>query len=167
MSLQKLIRNYADYNLWANKTLVAWLKVKPAEISDATVASGFPTIAKTIAHVRSTEIFWYTLLLETPLQPVFSEGFNGNNMELMIAFVDQSEQFRDYVRSLSETQLEEPTILDQPWMKGRQPRYELIQHCINHSTYHRGQIITMARMLGESDPPMTDYNYYNMVVIAK
>src|SRR4051812_21943643 len=113
MSLQNLIRNYADFNLWANKTLADWLESKPAEVVDGTVASGFATIAKTIAHIRSTQIFWLTLLQLSPEQPSFREGFKGNREELMTAFVDQSEQFRKYVHSLSATDLEEIAILDQ------------------------------------------------------
>jgi len=48
-----------------------------------------------------------------------------------------------------------------------QLKYQLLlmpQHCINHGTYHRGQIITIARNIGITDPPTTDYNYYNMVL---
>jgi uncharacterized damage-inducible protein DinB len=33
---------------------------------------------------------------------------------------------------------------------------------MNHSTYHRGQIITIGRNLGFTDAPMTDYNFYNI-----
>jgi len=34
-------------------------------------------------------------------------------------------------------------------------------HVINHGTYHRGQIITMARSLGVTHGiPKTDYNLY-------
>jgi uncharacterized damage-inducible protein DinB len=36
-------------------------------------------------------------------------------------------------------------------------------HCMNHSTYHRGQIVTMGRNLGFTDAPMTDYNFYNVM----
>ncbi len=34
-------------------------------------------------------------------------------------------------------------------------------HVFNHSTYHRGQIVTIGRGLGYKDAPMTDYNFYN------
>jgi len=31
---------------------------------------------------------------------------------------------------------------------------------MSHSTYHRGQIITIGRNLGMTDAPMTDFNFY-------
>ena len=40
------------------------------------------------------------------------------------------------------------------------PQPDMIQHCLNQSTYHRGQIVTIARKIGLTDPPMTDYILY-------
>jgi uncharacterized damage-inducible protein DinB len=164
MSLQKLMTNYAGFNLWANGTLVQWLQTKPAELLDKEVPSSYPSIIGTIVHIWNTEVFWLQVLQATTPPPVFTDGFEGSNEDAMRVFVSQSEKFAYYVRSLSENELLEVCELDAPWMKGQQPRYEFIQHCLNHSTYHRGQIITIARNLGLTDPPMTDYNYYNMAI---
>jgi uncharacterized damage-inducible protein DinB len=34
---------------------------------------------------------------------------------------------------------------------------DMIHHCMNHQTFHRGQIITMARQLGLTEFPRTDF----------
>lgn len=49
-----------------------------------------------------------------------------------------------------------------PSEKGEKPRYEFLHHCLNHSTYHRGQVVTIGRNVSLCDAPMTDFNYYNM-----
>ena len=67
-----------------------------------------------------------------------------------------------YVKKLSGTDLEKVVKLDAPWAKGELARYEFIQHMINHSTYHRGQLVTMGRVLGITDAPGTDYNFFNL-----
>jgi uncharacterized damage-inducible protein DinB len=36
----------------------------------------------------------------------------------------------------------------------------IIHHVMNHSTYHRGQLVTMGRELGFMDPPKTDFMQY-------
>jgi uncharacterized damage-inducible protein DinB len=36
---------------------------------------------------------------------------------------------------------------------------ELIKHITNHSTYHRGQIVLLLRLLGHA-PPATDYRLF-------
>lgn len=164
MSLQKLMCNYADFNLWANKTLSEWLKTKPADLLDKEVPSSFPTIAKTVVHIWDTERFWLSVLKEEPPKPSFRQhAFEGTNEEAFTGLLNESEEFSKYIHSINDAELEKECYLDTPWVKGQLPKYEFIQHCMNHSTYHRGQIITIGRNVGITDAPMTDYNFYNMV----
>jgi uncharacterized damage-inducible protein DinB len=80
--------------------------------------------------------------------------------QVMNDLIDQSLEFSNYVGSLGELQLQDEVALITPWFESNQPRVEYIHHCMNHSTYHRGQLITIGRNLGFSDAPMTDYNFY-------
>jgi uncharacterized damage-inducible protein DinB len=44
-------------------------------------------------------------------------------------------------------------------LQGRRWEYSLahmMQHVVNHSSYHRGQVVTLLRQLGRAPPP-TDY----------
>lgn len=41
-----------------------------------------------------------------------------------------------------------------------QKAFEMVHHCMNHSTYHRGQLLMMARQLGLKNLPSTDMIYY-------
>jgi len=46
-------------------------------------------------------------------------------------------------------------------LKGEYSRAELTQHCINHSTYHRRQLITIARSIGiDKNLPSTDFFFF-------
>jgi len=38
-----------------------------------------------------------------------------------------------------------------------QPVREVLLHVFNHSTFHRGQLVTMMRQLGETNIPATDF----------
>ena len=38
------------------------------------------------------------------------------------------------------------------------PHWQMIMHCMNHSTYHRGQIITMLRELRIATIPAIEYD---------
>ncbi len=160
MSLQKLMNTYADYNLWANKTLIAWLKTKPNELLNKEVSSSFPSIIKTFAHLWDTERFW--ILVLKGANPSW-KSFEGANEEIESGLLKQSEDFSNYVHTLTESDMLEDCSLDTPWAKGQLPKYEFIQHCFNHGAYHRGQIISIGRTLGLTDAPNTDYNYYNMM----
>ena len=163
MSLQKLMTNYAEFNLWANTMYADWLKIKPEALLHQEVASSYPSIILTVMHIWDTERFWLSIL-KNEIPEKFTQDIPKNYLDSFSGLVNQSHAFHKYVNSLSENELTEECKLDMPWMKGQVPRYEFIQHCLNHSTYHRGQIVTIGRNIGFTDPPMTDYNYYNMVV---
>ncbi len=162
MSLEKLMHNYAEYNVWANQTIANWLGTKPLALLQKEVASSFPSVIKTLSHLLDTEKFWLGILQGSARQPW--QEFTGNDAEVIPKLLKQSESFCTYVKSLHEAELLGPCEIDAPWVKGQMPKYEFIQHCITHGAYHRGQIITIARNVGITDPPMTDYNYYNMVI---
>ena len=34
--------------------------------------------------------------------------------------------------------------------------WEMLQHVVNHASYHRGQVTTMLRQLGAEPPPSQD-----------
>jgi len=166
MSLQKLMQNCAEFNLWANQVYAAWLGAKPSELLYKEIPSSYPSIMLTLMHIKDTERFWLSQLKSLPPTP-FDQEFAATITEALSDLVKQSELFRDYISSQTEANFEETFKLDMPWMKGEVSRYEIIQHCLNHSTYHRGQIVTIGRNFGITDPPWTDYNYYNMVIRTK
>jgi uncharacterized damage-inducible protein DinB len=162
-TLGSLIREYAVYNAWAAKRLVDWLKTKPVDLIEWEVASSFPSIRHTLVHIWDTQRFWLAVFQQTDMPQSYRKGYDGTTAELLEGFFAQSEEMSRYVLSLSEEQIIEACELKTPWVSGILPRYEFIQHCINHSTYHRGQVVTIGRQLGFTDAPMTDYNYYKMI----
>lgn len=165
MSLKKLMHNYADYNLWANQTLTDWLSKKSFDLLQKEVPSSYPSVLKTLSHLWDTENFWLAILQGSPKQPW--QEFSGDEKEIVPGLLKQSQAFSNHVKSLNEIALLELCSIDAPWVRGQMPKYEFIQHCINHGAYHRGQVITIARNVGITDPPMTDYNYCNMVIKSK
>ena len=167
MSLQKLMINYASYNLWANQRLIDYVSTKPEENLHAEVKSSYPGILKTFHHIFVVEEFWLDVISQTGKAPEWP-NFEGLEKDVVFsAVIQQSEAILRYVKSLSEAALSEIIPLDTPWVKGELERYEFIQHLFNHSTFHRGQVVTIGRVLGFTDAPMTDYNYFNMATVKR
>ena len=164
MDIQQLMTNYAAYNRWANETLCNWLAQYPVAIIEQTVPSSFNSAAATIVHLLETETFWLSFLRAAPHGQGQWQSIRCATAEALTRLPAQSAECAAYVGACTPQQLTQPCPLNQPWMQGVLPRYEYIQHCMNHSSYHRGQVITIARLTGLTDPPNTDYNYYNMVV---
>jgi len=165
-AFQNLLTDYAVYNAWANRQLVDWLGTKPVERMEEEVPSSFPTIKKTLLHIYKTQLFFLDVIkkqqksYDEDAASFYEEDPVMTVPQLFDHIVGQSEALASFVQILNEDGLLEKVRTTTPWFASDQPRYELIQHCMNHSTYHRGQIITVGRNLGMTDAPMTDFNFY-------
>lgn len=162
MSLQKLIHNYASYNSWANSKYYDWLRGIDETLLYKKVPSSFNSIDKTIQHILKAQLFWTDFIALRHISNfdwLFNQNQAQNNLlQLKNQSVDMKNEFLTY----SEEELMEFITLNESWAKNKLSRYEYIMHVINHSTFHRGQMLTIARGLGIQDSlPSTDYNFFN------
>lgn len=156
-----LMKNYANYNLWANKTLVNWLRTKPESLLEQEVASSFSSVKKTLAHILQTQQYWLSIISRDQRELTF-EGSHGSLDEVMTTIVQQSETFAAFVDAMTAEDVTDPTLVVSQWFQCNFANFEYIMQVMNHSTYHRGQITSIGRGLGFTDAPMTDYNFYNI-----
>lgn len=161
MSLKNLTNDLTAYNVWANHQIIVWIKDKSPEILTQKIPSSFSTIKSTFLHIWNAERFWLSFLKHLEFEP-FRKEFDENFEAFFEGIINQSLKFETFAHSLTEEQLEENRTIDTPWLKGTLPVYDYIQHAMNHSTYHRGQLITMGRMLGLENPPNTDFTNYKI-----
>jgi uncharacterized damage-inducible protein DinB len=155
-----LMKNYAGYNLWANATLVNWLRTKPADILEREVPSSFSSIKSTIVHIWNTQRYWLSIIKRS--EPEGFDAFDGTLEDAFKGLVEHSDEFAEYINEMTEGGIEGNTPVSSPWFQCDFQNFEYIMQCMNHSTYHRGQIVTIGRNLGFTDAPMTDYNFYNI-----
>ncbi|HVI45719.1 MAG TPA: DinB family protein [Chitinophaga sp.] len=159
-TIASLMKNYANYNSWANSRLVEWLRSKPAHVLEQEVPSSFNTIKQTVLHILQAQCYWLCMIKRQSFDTV--TDFNCSLEEAFAGIVEQSAAMADYVNNMTAEHIEEVTSIVSPWFRSDFENFEYILHCMNHSTYHRGQIVTMAHNLGVTEAPMTDYNYYNV-----
>ncbi len=157
VTVSSLIKKSASYNLWANSQLVGFLRTKPKSDLDIEVPSSFSSLRKTLYHIHSTEVFWLSVVQESVFTPP-SEDMTIS--ELLDATLTTSEELLSFIISLSDEEIQKEVLFSSPWAESTRSRFDFIHHVINHSTYHRGQLITIGRNLGYADAPMTDYNFY-------
>ena len=162
MSLQKLMRNYADYHVWVTRQYIDWLSAKPQELLHKEIPSSFPSIIKTLNHIWATDEYWYSIIAETSdyAKRYYVEKLETG--EVLKGVLNRAELLSQLIKSYSEEELEKRVKIVNQWFECELPKYEYIQHVINHGTYHRGQIVTIGRNIGITDAPMTDYNFYNV-----
>jgi len=162
MSLQKLIHNYSSYNAWANSKYADWLQTIEEELLYKTIPSSFNSIDHTVQHMLRVQKFWVAFITQQDVSNLdwsVKENQAGNNLTEL---KNQSRDMKNKFLTYTDHELNDLIELNMPWAKNKLNRYEYMMHAINHSTFHRGQIITMARGLGITENiPSTDYNFFH------
>jgi len=155
MSVKKIISGYVYYNHWANQTLTEWLKTLDNNFLTKETRSSFPTIDFTLQHMKNAQNFWLSITREIE-RPDETIKINLTH-EVVHELLDSSQQMIDVFTAYTEEELQQPVQSDNMTRN----RYEFILHMINHNSYHRGQIVTMARGFGVvNNIPETDYEAF-------
>jgi uncharacterized damage-inducible protein DinB len=156
-----MLKYYTQFNLWANTEMIAWLRKYPEELMEKDVASSFPGIKLTYLHLWGAEDVWLKRLQNLPVNSILSADYQGSTKDVFEGALRISAQFNDFVQQMSPADFEE--ICDFKLLNGTadsRAKAFMIQHCMNHSTYHRGQVVTLGRQLGMTEPPSTDFMRY-------
>ncbi len=159
--MKQLLKNYAVYNRWANEQLCAAILQMDEHLHQQIVNSSFPNLYATVLHIWDAESIWLQRMKKHEQMLIPSKQFNPTMKEAVNGWLEQSAQLILYVDSLTERDLQQE--FDYKNIKGqafRSPYWQTIHHVFNHSTYHRGQLVTMMRELGETVVPATDFIFW-------
>jgi uncharacterized damage-inducible protein DinB len=153
-----ILKSYAAYNRWANEQFAAWLREATEAQIHMEIESSFNTLHKTLLHLWNAEHGWLQTLKREPWSSAPGSVPDVPLQALLEGFLKTSADFEAYVHGLSP----EDFASTRPFGRnGAQVTVEdIAHHVFNHATYHRGQVITMGRQAGLSEPPRTDYIYY-------
>lgn len=157
MYLQPLTTRFLRYNRWANERLTSWLLTLDRTILYTQTGSSFGTIDRTLQHILAAETFWYSILVKGQI-PEFDQAEREQAIDSVAAdLVLRSQELLHALSNLTDQQLLERIKASD----SSQSRYEYILHVVNHSSYHRGQVVTLCRALGVTgEIPVTDYDAY-------
>ncbi|MFD2905821.1 DinB family protein [Sphingobacterium anhuiense] len=162
MSLKTLMTNSVDYNIWVTEQLINWLGNYPVELLQKECPSSFNSIAKTVKHISDTQLYWSSMIRETQT-PSFEYMATTVDIEReMENLVNEAKLLAAYVKGNYEA-MNDPLLIESEWFSSNFPKYEYLQHLIIHTTYHRGQIVTIGHHVGVSKAPMMDYNFWNVM----
>ena len=157
--MKKLLNDYTTYNVWANRKVTQLLKENRSLIKKKTNSS-FDTLASTVQHIWFAEEIWLSRL-EGSTRALASSYFNGKNKELLDAFEYCSIAFHHFVSNQPKDFFSNIChFKTSEGVEYGKTNREIILHCMNHSTQHRGQIITMLRQLGATKMASLDYMDY-------
>lgn len=166
--MKEYLVTLAHYNLWANRRIISVMPNDEA-LFDAEAASSFTSLRKTLLHIWDAQLIWLYRLQDKQIAKVPSEIFEGSVTELCNALLAQSEEFYLFLDAQLPTYPEKSihysTLKGDPFVSSAQ---DVVSHCMNHSTFHRGQLITQLHQLGIHELISTDMiTYYRTMKEVK
>jgi uncharacterized damage-inducible protein DinB len=147
--MNRLLIEYTRYNVWANNEWKTLLEQQPEEVLLRPAVSSFPNILKTVEHLWGAEWLWLERLQGRSHSKFPAGDFARTPQEVLSVWVQTSKDFSAFAERQLPNFFEQ--ILAYSNLKGDKfssPADEMIHHCMNHSTYHRGQLTTLARQAG-------------------
>lgn len=153
--MKEIILHYTQYNLWANKKFVDLLKQVELVLLDREAKSSFSSIRKTMQHIWGAEEIWYKRLNGEP--PSAFPQPDDDFYEFIKKCLARSESFIDLIQGWNENHLQ--AVRSYKDLRGNSHAnnyWHMVMHCMNHSTFHRGQVVTMLRGVDETSIPATD-----------
>jgi uncharacterized damage-inducible protein DinB len=144
---QQEIQLLFDYDKWADLKLLEAVAVLTEDQYKKDLGSSFGGIHGTLVHIFSADRVWLDRWMGKTPSPLKAEHLP--TIEVLkkqwdIYHFDVS----SFIRSLTEEKVNGLlTYLDFKGNTYAQPLCQQMQHKVNHSSYHRGQIIMMLRQL--------------------
>ncbi|MFC7393779.1 DinB family protein [Scopulibacillus cellulosilyticus] len=154
-----------DYHLWANKRVFEHIKELPSDIYHKEIQSVFPSISEVLVHIYTVDTLWLSVMsgesfdqIKALVERLQGETKGKTIEEMETMFSGISKQYKAFFDGQKD--LDKEITCEHPQFGRLETRLsELVQHVVNHGTYHRGNITAMLRQFGYSGVP-TDYIFY-------
>ena len=148
------------YSRWANGTVLKTAATLSPEQLNQKLGGSFPSVRETLVHLMGGEWIWLRRWKGvSPTAPLSAAEFTDLD-SIKMRWRDIETEQMDFVAQVTDASLKEP--LKYVNLKGQSFEYPLgrvMQHLVNHGTYHRGQVTNFLRQLG-AQPVSTDLLVY-------
>jgi uncharacterized damage-inducible protein DinB len=150
-----------DFHYWArDRVLDAVSQLTPEEYTRE-LGSSFPSVRDTLVHLFSAEWNWCQRWHGTSPTAMLDPHDYPDLQVLAVAWRIQEQRMRAYLASLDASEIAKES--DYNALNGQPQRsvfWHMLQHVVNHGSYHRGQIATMLRQLGAAPAQSVDLITY-------
>jgi uncharacterized damage-inducible protein DinB len=157
----------SDYNIWANNSVCNWLEKITDEQWNQPVISSFKSIQETVLHICGAEHVWVERMNGDPVGTWIPQTFKGSKEDHIALLKKTSGAIKNFVLGFDEKNLTAKLFFKR--LNGEEnlmPYYQILAHVINHSGYHRGQLVTLLRQVGFTNLSSTDLSVFYKQLIG-
>lgn len=154
------IRNLYAYNRWANRRLLSAVALLEPQELVRRLGGSFGTVQATLVHIMWGEWVWLRRWRGESPKRRFDPSEFPRIVDIELHWDAIAGDQADYIAGLTEERV--TARLSYENLQGERWEYSLghmLQHVVNHSSYHRGQVAMLLRQLGR-EPPATDFLIY-------
>lgn len=153
------------YHDWANDRILNHLKSLPDQVYNEGIDSVFSSIHEVIVHIYNVDGMWLSVMsgdtFDQTMEVInhLDQKSKGTSLHEMIALYEEvADNYLAFIRSLKDPD-QQITIYHPSYGEMTTEVSELVEHVVNHGTYHRGNITAMLRQQGYPGIS-TDYIFY-------
>ena len=124
------------------------------------IESSFRSIHDTIVHIYGAELLWF-MRWDGQAPTALPGGQYPDAAAIRKAWLEVEKKIRALIDRLGEPGMSR--VFEYRLLNGQQtstPFWQMLQHVVNHGSYHRGQVTTMLRQLGAQPPKSMDLITY-------
>ena len=172
MSIKQTLQAELEYTEWANRILLDILSQLSEEELRRNLGASHTSLIRTMRHIYDAERAWTHGLMSGSLPSVAEMDAAGaadqsrpdSTFEaLQQGFPAVWADARRWLEPLNEDDLaKELTCVELDGTPVLIPQWKIILHMVNHSTLHRGQIITMLRAIGKRPSNLDMFTHYRL-----
>lgn len=138
-----------QFHYWArNRTLDAVAQLTPEHYTRE-LGNSFPSVRDTLVHLYSAEWAWYQRWHGVSPTVMLNPAEYPDVETLRSAWSAHESKMRAFLAGLDDVSLTRAVpYRSLAGVEATSAIWEMMQHVVNHGTYHRGQVTTMLRQLG-------------------
>lgn len=151
------LRTLLDYHYWARDRMLDAVEPLTPEQYTRDLGNSFKSVRDTVVHVYSAEWAWRSRWVGVvPSGPLDPADF-PDVATIRRSWADLETKVRAFLEGLGEQNLDR--VFEYKLFSGQASKsvfWHMLQHVVNHATYHRGQVTTMLRQLGAAPAKSQD-----------
>jgi uncharacterized damage-inducible protein DinB len=156
-----------EYDRWANNRVLQSVSALSSEQFTQDLGGSFRSVRDTLVHIIASEWGWLTYWKEPSpsfafltnlrkrLEALFNPEAFPNVAAVQLKWVEVEKEQVEFVNRVTNESLQQML----PFRTTQVKLAQLMQHLVNHSTYHRGQVALMMRQL-DAEPQASDFHVF-------
>jgi uncharacterized damage-inducible protein DinB len=138
-----------EYDAWANHRLLDAVAALTTEQFTRDMGSSFRSVRDTMAHIMGGQWLWLERWQGRTPTSLPSAADYPDVPSLRKRWAEVEKDLLAFVRGLTAEQIAKlDEYKTQTAGTFTCPLWQILQHLVNHGTYHRGQVTTLLRQLG-------------------